>query len=263
VIVTTPQRVEVLGLPVDLVKLEDALASVDARIQAWRTAPSEPLMQIVTVNAEMAIQALRSPDLRAVFERSALVVPDGEGVVWALSRQGIKTPKVAGVQLVEALAARAAQCGWRLAFLGAAPGVARQAADKLATRYRDLQVVYVRDGFFTSDEEGQVREALAASGADVLFVALGVPRQEIWLAKYQSALGIPVGMGVGGSFDVLSGRILRAPAFFQRLKLEWFYRLLKEPWRLSRLRQTLPSFVWRVLREGSHKSVTRGEEGPS
>jgi UDP-N-acetyl-D-mannosaminuronic acid transferase (WecB/TagA/CpsF family) len=75
--VTTPQRVEVLGLPVDLVKLEDALASVDARIQAWRTAPSEPLMQIVTVNAEMAIQALRSPDLRAVFERSALVVRSG------------------------------------------------------------------------------------------------------------------------------------------------------------------------------------------
>jgi N-acetylglucosaminyldiphosphoundecaprenol N-acetyl-beta-D-mannosaminyltransferase len=207
-------------------------------------------MQIVTLNAEMAMQALADSELAGIIQRCGLVVPDGSGVVWALRRQGVPTAKVAGVELVNQVAAQAAREGHRLFFLGAKPGVAQEAADKLAERHPGLIVAGVRDGYFKPEDEPALMDEIRASRADVLLVALGVPRQEKWIARHQAALGVPVAMGVGGSFDVFAGRVQRAPGTFQKLHLEWLYRLIQEPWRFQRMQSTLPRFVVEVLKRG-------------
>jgi N-acetylglucosaminyldiphosphoundecaprenol N-acetyl-beta-D-mannosaminyltransferase len=234
----------VLGLPVDPLPMDQALDRVSAAV-AERTT-----MQIVTLNAEMSMQALESPDLAAVIQACGLVVPDGSGVVWALRKQGVATPKVAGVDLVRGMAEQGAKHGHKLFLLGAKPGVAAEAAEALKSSYPGLQVVGVRDGYFQEADEPALFDEIRAAGTDILLVALGVPRQELWIARHQAALGVPVAMGVGGSFDVFAGRVERAPALFQKFHLEWLFRLIQEPWRFSRMQSTLPRFVGEVMKRG-------------
>ncbi|MFN3430320.1 MAG: WecB/TagA/CpsF family glycosyltransferase [Candidatus Sericytochromatia bacterium] len=234
----------VLELPVDPLPMNQALARVERAI-AGREG-----MQIVTLNAEMSMQAIENPDLGAVIKACGLVVPDGSGVVWALKRQGIDTPKVAGVDLVRGMAEQAAQRGHKLFLLGAKPGVAAEAAQALQASYPGLMVAGVRDGYFKAEDEPALFDEIRAAAPDILLVALGVPRQELWIAEHQATLGVPVAMGVGGSFDVFAGRVQRAPEAFQKLHLEWLYRLIQEPWRFQRMQSTLPRFVGEVLKRG-------------
>lgn len=243
----TLNRHYVLGLPVDLLSLEAATDIVAQAIATRR----EPL-QIVTMNAEMAMQAQEDPELAEVMRHAGLVTPDGSGVVWAVRRQpgGRDIRKVAGVDLLRAVAARAAREGWSLFLLGAKPGVADEAAAHLAAANPGLRIAGVRDGYFKPEDEPALFDAIRQARPDVLLVALGVPRQEKWIRRFQAELGVPVAMGVGGSFDVFAGRVQRAPALFQRLHLEWLFRLIQEPWRFQRMRSTLPVFVKEVLRHG-------------
>jgi N-acetylglucosaminyldiphosphoundecaprenol N-acetyl-beta-D-mannosaminyltransferase len=245
-----PERQYLLDLPVDALPLAQAVARAEAVISAHRT--SEPMagLQIVTLNAEMAMQARANAALAEVIRQCGLVVPDGSGVVWALKRRGTPVTKVAGVELVDALAALAAAKGFRIYLLGAKPGVAAEAGAKLTERYAGLTIAGVRDGYFGADDESTLVAEIRAAKPDILLVALGVPRQEFWIAEHQVALDVPVAMGVGGSFDVFAGRVRRAPLTFQRLHLEWLYRLVQEPWRFNRMRATLPAFVGEVLKNG-------------
>lgn len=240
----------VLDLPVDPLPLDGAVERIAQVIQAHRAQGALTPLQIVTLNAEMAMQALQDAELAEIIKHCGLVVPDGSGVVWALGRHGERVRKVAGVDLVRAMAARAARDGFRIFFLGAKPGVAREAADNLAEQYPGMAIAGCRDGYFQEADEPALLEEIRASKADILLVALGVPRQEKWLARYQQAAGVPVAMGVGGSFDVFAGRVKRAPAGFQRLHIEWLYRLIQEPWRFQRMQSTLPAFVGEVLKRG-------------
>src|SRR5690606_32292622 len=128
------------------------------------------------------------------------------------------------------------------------PGVAEAAAEALKRQSPNLVVAGVRDGFWKPEEEPAVLDSIREMRPDVILVALGVPRQEKWIARHQEALGIPVAMGVGGSFDVFAERVQRAPAWMQRLHLEWLFRLYQEPWRWRRMAGTLPRFAWLVLR---------------
>jgi N-acetylglucosaminyldiphosphoundecaprenol N-acetyl-beta-D-mannosaminyltransferase len=212
-------------------------------------------LQVVTLNAEMVMQAQSDPELALIIKECALVVPDGSGVVWALARQGVRTSKVAGIALVEALLAAAAASGHGVYFLGAKPGVAKEAALVMQAKYPGLRVVGVNDGYFSSAQEAQVLEDIRQAAPAMMFVGLGVPRQEKWLKQFQASIGVPVAMGVGGSFDVLAGRVKRAPALFQKLHLEWFYRLIQEPWRFKRMGSTLPRFVLQVLSRGAQSSM--------
>lgn len=234
----------VLELPVDPLPMAQALARVEQAI--LERAP----LQIVTLNAEMSMQAIENPALGAVIKHCGLVVPDGSGVVWALKRQGVDTPKVAGVDLVRGMAEQAAQKGHKLFLLGAKPGVAAEAAQALQASYPGLTIAGVRDGYFKAEDEPALFDEIRAANPDILLVALGVPRQELWIAEHQKALGVPVAMGVGGSFDVFAGRVQRAPEAFQKLHLEWLYRLIQEPWRFQRMQSTLPRFVGEVLKRG-------------
>ncbi|MEB3328649.1 MAG: WecB/TagA/CpsF family glycosyltransferase [Candidatus Sericytochromatia bacterium] len=250
-----PERATVLGLPVDVLDMPEAVNRVAACLGDRASGRPGPL-HVVTMNAEMAMQAQRDPGLGDIIREAGLVVADGSGVVWAVRRQhpGRPVRKVAGVELVRELAAHGASLGWRFYLLGGQPGVAAAAGHALVSAYPGLCVAGCRDGFFGVEQEADVLAEVRAARPDVLLVALGVPRQEKWIRHHQSALGVPVAMGVGGSFDVLAGRVRRAPVAFRRLHLEWLFRLLQEPWRLQRMRATLPAFVREVLSRPSGPS---------
>ncbi|HEY9856147.1 MAG TPA: WecB/TagA/CpsF family glycosyltransferase [Stenomitos sp.] len=234
-------RAHVLGFPVDAVTVAEAVDRVATAIR------ESGCLQVVTINAEMAMQGQADPEFGTILKDSGLVLPDGSGVVWAIKRQGKPVTKLAGVEFVGHVAQWCAREGKSLFLFGAAEGIADAAAAKLQERYPGLRIAGTRSGFFTPDEEPVVLEQIRAASPDVLFVALGVPRQEKWIAKHQKALGVPVAMGVGGSFDVLANRVKRAPVGFQRLHLEWLYRLIQEPWRWKRMSSTLPRFAWLVM----------------
>ena len=203
---------------------------------------------VVTANPEIVMLARERQDFRSIVEQ-AYVVPDGIGIVYAArwTNQPIYE-RVTGVELLEALMAEADRRRWIVYLLGAHPEVISLAAEKLAERYPGARVVGHRDGYFRQDEEEQIVQEIAEKQPHLLFVALGAPRQEQWMAKYRDQLNASLMMGVGGSFDVISGKVKRAPAIWQKLHLEWFYRLMCQPSRWKR-QVAIPRFVLTVLRE--------------
>lgn len=235
-------RARVLGVGVDLVDMEQALERVVEAAAPGRT--TSPL-QVVTLNPEIVMRARRDPGFAAIIEASGLVVPDGIGVVLALRRRGHRDAvRVAGADLLESYAERAAALGHRLALVGGAPGIAAAAAAELERRHPGLRVVAADAG----DPGEATAERLRAAAPDALFVAYGAGRQESFLARHLAAIGAGVGMGVGGSLDFLAGRVRRAPAPLRRAGLEWAWRLALEPWRLRR-QAVLPVFWWLDRRE--------------
>jgi N-acetylglucosaminyldiphosphoundecaprenol N-acetyl-beta-D-mannosaminyltransferase len=158
------------------------------------------------------------------------------------------TERVTGIELLEALMKQADQHHWNVYLLGAAPDVNRLAAEKLAERYPGARVVGYRDGFFHKDEEEQIVQEIVERKPHLLFVAMGAPKQDQWIASHWLQLQVPLVMGVGGSFDVIAGKVKRAPVLWQKLHLEWMYRLLSQPSRWKR-QLAIPRFVWTVLSE--------------
>jgi N-acetylglucosaminyldiphosphoundecaprenol N-acetyl-beta-D-mannosaminyltransferase len=234
-----PQRTRVLGVPVDV--CGDALAAALALHQAGGG-------QIVTLNAEMTMAARANPALGAVIEAAQLVIPDGSGVVWALKRQGYRLRRSPGIELADQLLQQAAQRGWRVALVGASPAVMAQLGERLAARLPQLQVVFRAHGYQAREAWPELERQLLVSQPDLVLVALGVPRQETWIAGL-AARRRGLWMGVGGSFDVWAGLKRRAPAWMGALQVEWLYRLLQEPHRWRRM-LALPAFAWAVLRGG-------------
>ena len=233
-------RRRLLGLPVDLVDLEGAVSICRRTLES----PLGPPLRVITLNPEMAMRARDDKSFAACFEGEVLVVPDGIGIVLAGRRRGWPgVVRVPGIELCERLAAEAARRGWPVFLFGGRPGVAGEAAAALSRRCPGLLVAGTAHGYLRPEEEPDLVAAVASSGARLLFVGLGAPRQEIWLLRNLAATGARVGVGVGGSFDVIAGRIPRAPRFWRRLGLEWAYRLLRDPRRWRRL-FGLPVFFW-------------------
>lgn len=235
-----------LGVGIDAVTLAGAAATVEGFVAGDR-----PRL-VATANAEMVMAAQEDAELAAILAGADLVVPDGAGVVWAARHLGYAVPeRVAGFDLAQELLARAAAAGWRVFFFGGAPGIADRASAAAAARWPGLAVAGVRHGFFTPAEDEGIMAAIKAAKPDILLVALGVPKQEKWLAARLDALAVPVAMGVGGTFDVMAGTATRAPLWMQRAGLEWLYRLGREPRRIRRM-LALPRFVLRVLAAKKH-----------
>jgi len=236
---STPTTLCVLGVKLHAVSMEQAVE----RVLALAHRPGFHL--VVTLGTEMVMRAQNDPEFRELVNGADLVVADGAGLLWAARRCGLSLPeRVAGIDLVCRLAETLADSKGSFFLLGAAPGVAEEAARTLCNRYPGLRIAGSQDGFF--QEDGPVVQAVAASGARVLLTGLGSPRQERWMRQHQDRLGVGVGIGVGGSFDVLSGRKTRAPGWMIRLHLEWLFRLACEPSRLLRM-MALPRFMGRVL----------------
>lgn len=224
----------------------DALDADEATRRILNLARTGEAAQIVTLGTEMVVYAQKDPRFRAIVNGSALSLCDTVGLLSvARWREAPLKERVTGVELLEHLCAGAAAAGLPVYFLGGAEGVAADAAAILEVRYPGLEVAGTQSGYFTEDQSAAVARAIAASGARLLFVGLGSPRQEFWLAEHLAETGCGVGIGLGGSFDVISGRVARAPAIVRRFGLEWFYRLLKEPQRWRR-QLALPQFTWLI-----------------
>ena len=229
-----------LGIGVDRVAMREALAVLEGFIR-------ERVPRLVaTANAEMVMLAQDDRELFGILNRADLVLADGAGVVWAARRLGPGVPeRVAGYDLTQELLRRAAVAGFRVYWLGAAPGVAETAARLAAERFPGLVSVGVHDGYFRPDD-AEIVTRIRDANPDILLCALGVPKQEKWLSRNLQLLGVPVSIGVGGTFDVMAGLVKRAPLWMQRAGLEWSYRLIRQPSRLVRM-LALPRFVLRVL----------------
>ena len=203
---------------------------------------------LCTVNVAILMMMREDVRLQSFVDHAALVVADGQPLVWCAPWFGQSLPeRVTGVDLVDALCERAAREGTRVYLLGATGEIVATVAQRLRERHADLQVEYA-DGYFTNDEAPARADRIRASGADILFVGMGVPRQENFLEEQWDRLGVGVAIGVGGSFDVLAGLRSRAPAWVQKAGMEWLFRLLQEPRRLfTRYLTTNSRFVWLLL----------------
>lgn len=240
-------RVEILGIGVDRITMDQALARVESFIQE-----GGPHM-VVTADSSGAYAQLTDPELREIMLTADLVTPDSFGIVWAAKRA--KKPvsgRVSGVDMVDAICGLSARKGYRLFILGAAPGVAELAAERLQLRHPGCNIVGTRHGYFPASDDSLIAEEVAAFKPDVLFVAMGIPRQEKFIFATKEVIRAKVAIGVGGSFDVFSGKTKRAPMIIQKLNLEWLWRVLLNPKKFSKV-SSLPKFAVAVLTKKTAK----------
>ena len=209
---------------------------------------------VVTANAEIIMMAQGDKEYKTLLAETAdLILPDGAGTVWAGNYLGYTIPeRVAGYDLYLRLLEEAAKNNIPVYFFGGKPGIAEEAAEEGKHRWPGLNVAGCRNGYFSSEEETEIIKGINRSGAAMLFAALGAPKQEKWLAKYREELKPCLLMGIGGSFDVLAGKVQRAPKWMQDAKLEWLFRLIKQPSRFGRM-LALPKFVFAVRNEKAKK----------
>ena len=238
-------RIDVLGVGFDNLTMAEAVA------EGMRLVNSDGFHYVVTPNPEIVEVCRENPEAMTVVNGADLVLPDGIGVVKGAAMLG--TPlkgRVPGIEFASGLMAEMAKSGKTLYLLGAKPGVADQAAEKLKGNFPGLNIVGTHDGYFKEDPP--IVEDIRASGADVVFVCLGAPKQELWMAKNGPASGARLMIGLGGCLDVFSGTVERAPKFWCDHGLEWFYRLCKEPKRIGRMMK-LPLFLVHVKQEKRKK----------
>ena len=228
-------KIDVMGIGFDNVTLEEAVAA------GMSLAEGPGCSYVVTPNSEIVYECKKTEGLTDILNGADLVLPDGIGVVYAsrILKRPLKE-KVAGVDFADALVKELSLKGKSLFLLGAKPGVAELAAEKLRERNPGLLIAGTHDGYF--QEDGPVVEEIRASGADVVFVGLGAPKQELWMSQNGPATGAKLLAGLGGSLNVFAGVSQRAPDVWVKLGLEWLYRLIQEPWRFKRMCR-LPLFL--------------------
>lgn len=201
---------------------------------------------VVTLNAEMVMQAQTEPALAAVIQQADLVIPDGAGIVLSLKFRGQSVSRCPGIELAKSLLEQSAQLSPApsVFFLGGSPGVAAEAAQKLKEQFPNLNMVGTEHGYLDPAEMVNMIKQLQTKQPQIIFVGLGVPRQEYWIADHRDLVPNALWIGVGGSFDIWADRKKRAPEWLRNNHLEWTYRLYQEPWRWRRM-MALPKFAWR------------------
>jgi N-acetylglucosaminyldiphosphoundecaprenol N-acetyl-beta-D-mannosaminyltransferase len=232
-------KANILGTPVDMLSLREAAGRIEEYI-----GQGVPRL-VVTANPEIIMLARSDAGFGEILAKADMVTADGIGVVMAARILGVPLrERVTGIDLSRELFLAAARKGYRIYLLGAAPGVAEQAARNLAGEFPGIRIVGCHDGYFSDD--GPVVADIKAKAPDILLAALGMGKQEKWVWRHKAELGVPVSIGVGGSLDVYAGIARRAPLWMQRLGLEWLYRLLRQPSRFWRM-LALPYFLALVI----------------
>lgn len=236
------EPIKILDVPVHALTMKQAVEELEERLQQGEQS------FVVTANAEIIMMCQQDAEYMEIVGHTAdLVLPDGAGAVWAGRHLGYEVPeRVAGFDLYLELLKLSAAKGYKAYFFGGAPGVAEAAKQKAESLYTGVKVVGCRNGYFTEADEPEIIADINASGAQMLFVALGAPKQEKWLVAHREQLLPKIIMGIGGSFDVLAGKMERAPKWMQDASLEWAFRLYKQPSRFMRM-MALPKFVIKVL----------------
>lgn len=247
-------RVAIMGCEIDNLTMEETLVAIERLIADGRPT------QHVVVNVDKLVKASADPGLCQIINNCAIVNVDGMPVVWAshLLGQPLKE-RVAGIDLFEQLMCRAAAKRWRVFLLGAREEVVARVKELYLKRFPSLSVVGYRNGYWSTAEEPLVVQQISAAKPDILFVAISSPMKEEFLSRYQSEMGVPFAMGVGGTFDVVSGRVRRAPRWMQQFGLEWFFRFLQEPRRMFK-RYFIHDlrFVWLLAFEMMNRRTRRG-----
>ncbi len=230
----------ILGVRVNCLDMNEALEQLEHFVDQGG------LHLIATVNPEFVMRAQKDAEFARVLGSAQLCLADGTGVVWAARRQGCRLHgPVAGVDLVEPIAAMCARRGFRLFLLGAMPGVTEDLAAKLRAAHPELDV-RAHAGAPDASHDPETLRLIREHDSQVLLVAYGAPAQELWIDRLRDRLGVAVAMGVGGAFDYLTGRVARAPAWMRRAGLEWLHRLARQPWRIRRM-AVLPVYAIKVL----------------
>lgn len=236
------EKINVRGLEFDNVTLDEAMKRIETRLSK----DENGVFSVFTPNSEILQLCIEQNEYYGLFGSASLIIPDGIGVIKAAKILG--TPlksRVPGVELGEKTIALSAEKGYKVFFLGGKPGIAELAKEKMSGKYPGLNVVGTHDGYFKKDSEesDNVVRTICESGADILFVCLGVPAQEKWIKENKDRLGcVKAALALGGSLDIYSGTVKRAPSFFCKTGLEWFYRLICEPKRIGRMMK-LPKFL--------------------
>lgn len=239
-----PPTATILGVKVHALTNRQTLELIELFIASRRP------HQLTTVNPEFVVAAQQDEAFRHIINNAALALPDGIGLLKAARFLGT-TPlpeRVAGSDLVIKLAELSHLKGYRLYFLGAQPGVAEKAIEKLRALYPNLHVAGCYAGSPATEENEAIVQRILPAQPDILLVAYGAPKQDKWIARNMERLQIPVCIGVGGSFDFIAGTAKRAPAWLQYLGLEWLHRLLTQPWRWQRIWNAVARFSWLVVR---------------
>ena len=234
-------RIDVLGVGFDNVTMDEAVG------RAMDFLAGESAHYVATPNPEIVEVCRENPAARAAVNGADLVLPDGIGVIKGAAMLG--TPlreRTPGIEFAARLMDRMAEEGRSLFLLGAKPGVAEEAARRLTVQYPGLRIAGTHDGYFQDD--APVIEAIRRSGAEAVFVCLGAPKQELWMARNGAATGARLLCGLGGSLDIFAGNVERAPEFWREHGLEWLYRLCREPRRIGRMMK-LPLFLVHVKQE--------------
>lgn len=235
--------VNILGIPVDRTDMASTMAAVERFISEGTP------HQIITADSSGLYCQLHDPEFQKILRDADWVTPDSFGVIWAAKKQGVIIPnRVSGVDMVSEACELSAKAGYRIFLLGAGIGVAELAAEKLRLSHPGCNIVGARHGFFPEEDDLLVAEEIAPFKPDILFVAMGIPRQEKFIYKTKSVIGAKAAIGVGGSLDVFSGKAKRAPKIVQKAKLEWLWRLILNPKKYSKA-ASLPKFMAAVLRQ--------------
>lgn len=231
---------KILGIKIDQVDFPKTTQKINQFIQQKKP------HQIVTINPEFIMTALNDKEFKKILNKADLAIPDGIGIILAskIFRKSLKE-RITGVDLIYKIAELAHQKGYSIYFLGGEEGIAKKTALKLKEMFPKMKIAGVEGG---SPYDLNAIQRLKEAKPDILLVAFGHPRQEKYIYKYRESFNVPVMIGVGGAFDFISKKIPRAPLWIQKVGLEWFYRLIKEPWRIKR-QLVLPKFAFLVLLE--------------
>jgi len=220
---------QLLGVPIHALSMQQALARVDEAIRGRQC------LRIGVVNAAKIVNMSRDAELRRDVLSSDLILADGMSVVWASRLLGQPVPeRVAGIDLMHAMLHKGSERGYRVFCLGATSEVLEAATARIQANFPGVRLVGRHHGYFGDEEEGEVARRIAEARPDILLIAMTSPQKERFLARWSGSLGVPVCHGVGGSFDVLAGKVRRAPEAWQRVGLEWLFRVGQEPGRLWR-----------------------------
>lgn len=238
---------KVLGIDVCLFSFDECVGRLSEYLKDKKGA------QVVTINPEMFETAKKNEEFKIIVSAAEFVVPDGVGVKLALKLKGINQQTIPGVELSEALIDFCAKNGLNIALIGTKEDILQDAVSNLGKKYENLKISYSRNGFFTSEEENGIITELSQSSPSLVLVALGSPKQELFIKKCREQLKESVFIGVGGSFDVWANRVERAPLIFRKLWLEWLYRTIKEPKRFKRIFPTLPFFLFKAIMDMNNK----------
>ncbi len=234
---------QILGFNVDLFSFAEALEYIKKQMNSSKGS------HIITINPEMIEMAEKNMEFQPILKNADLIIPDGIGIKIALKINGITQEQIPGIEFSKDLISICADSNYSIALIGSKPEVVKLASQNLKNEYPSLNISYVKDGFFSIEDEDKIIAELQEKNPKLVLVALGAPKQELFINRHKKSLPETIFIGVGGSFDVWSGTIKRAPIVFRKVGCEWLYRVLKQPSRFKRIFPTLPLFLLKVLKE--------------